>query len=828
MAGHLFSEGKGILSSSCTAREIARNRKRASYVVFEQGEARTMQRGRLRTGLIILGWNVAVMGFGQTPERIQSLRRALYHAALEREIFENGGARVLGLASSGVALDDESQGLFWNPATLASRESVALSLSDEPFASRGQREGSFALSGNLTSWTKDPIGSFGLASWGQGWEDPTRHRMFVFGYASPREEGLAFGVGMRSVRRVLGGESFSGTGMDGGLHYRYEVGNGNVFLAGISATHFGMRLTDRNRQAMPQWMSSPLVRLGIAYRWRDHAVVTTQLTYAHDTLRLLENRYRWHIGFEQGFLQNRFVLRTGYMSTLRRGHIERGLWAFGASARMGLGQVDYAFVTGGDGLGGNLSPRHLLSMSVAWEGVSRVRPASPRTTFVSAEPPQRLTFPTANPYVTIQNEVFSPNGDGRKDTVTFVLNRLPATWRFEIADAHHEVVYVHRGTSESASVELEWDGKDQGHRPVPEGLYSWRLLDESRETETIAKGVVTVDQTPPALVFVSDPLVLVKGKASSAVRFRMRADEANLLSSWELRVSDDETVWLATKGQNRMPSGFVWRNWRDVVDDGAAPKVEIAATDEAGNDAHQTFLLPVLDLRKVSGKIDARGIVIPVTDALFVKGSDQLREEAQRLIQQLAVAMRSATNLRLTIEQGVNPVSRVASKGRIETLRSAFQRAGVDVSRLGIRAGAEEGMRMVLSGRPELPPSTLTRTPPKTGPLPEPQSPVPSVMPLPALVEPLSPEVASTPSHVRYSVLVGSFRDEGKAVQLAREVARLQIGAPVRVERALLDSGIWFRVLVGEFSDRESAASTHQTVKERVNANAILFAANPN
>lgn len=786
-----------------------------------------MQRGQLRAGLMIFGWGVALVGISQTSESVQVFRRALYTAALEREIFENGGARVLGLASAGVALDDESQGLFWNPATLASREPASLSLADEPFAPPGQRKGSLALSGNLTSWVEEPIGSLGLASWGQGRGNP-RDRLFVLGYASPQEKGLAFGVGMRSVRRVIGGESFTGTGMDGGLHYRYEVGNGDVFLAGISATNFGMRLTDLNRQAMPQWMSPPLVRLGIAYRWRKEALVTAQFTYAHDVLRLLENRYRWHIGFERGFLQNRFALRTGYMSTFRRGHIERGLWALGASVRVGLGQVDYAFVTGGDGLGGNLSPRHLLSMSAAWEGVPRVRPAPSKTALVSAGPSKKPTPPTTHPYVAIQNEVFSPNGDGQKDTVTFVLNRLPATWRFEIADSNHGVVRVHRGTPGIAAAELEWNGKDLGNRPLPEGLYYWRLLDESRETEPIAKGVVAIDRTAPALAFVSDPLVLVKGKASSAVRFQVRVEEANLLSSWELRVGEGKTVWLAAKGENRMPSGFVWRNWRSAVEDGVTPKVELVAVDEAGNRAQQMFLLPVLDLRRVSGKTDARGIVVPVTDALFVKGSDQLREDAQRLVEQLAAAMRSAANLRLTIEQGANPVSRVASKGRVEALRSAFQRAGVDVSRLDVRTGAEEGVRVVLRGRPELPPLTLTQTPQKSEPLPEPKTSVPPATPSPALVEPSSPEVASAPPRARYSVLVGSFRDEERAVQLAREIARLQVGAPVRVEKAQLDSGIWFRVLVGEFSDRESAAPTHQTVKERVNANAILFAANPN
>jgi cell division septation protein DedD len=789
---------------------------------------------------LAVGWGVASVGIAQAVDGNLLVRRSLYDAAVEREIFDSGDARVLGLASAGVALDDGPQGLFWNPASLAGLEPVSISLTDEPVASRSvEREGSLALSGNLTSLTGEPIGSIGAASWAHGWgSDLARHRTLALGYASPKENGLSFGVGLRFVRRAIGSERFAGTGMDGGLHYRYDFRNGDALLAGASATNFGMRLDDRNRQAMPLWMSPPLARFGIAYRSSTNALLATQLTYAHDTLRLLEDRYRWHVGFEQGFLQNRFAVRTGYTSTVRRGHVDRGLWAFGASARLMSGRFDYAFATGGDGLGGNIRSRHVVSMSVAWAGVPHANPAPamPAVHAVAATgtEPAKPILNTTNPYVAIRNEVFSPNGDGLQETTTFVLSQLPATWRFEITDAAHNVVRSHRGTPGSTSAELDWNGKNVGNRPVPDGLYYWRLLDGSKETEPIAKGVVTVDTTAPALAFVSDPLVLVKGSDSSDVRFRMRADDGSLLSSWELRVvGGNAATLLASKGGARLPSSLVWRNWRDVVSNGVAPMVELVVVDEAGNRAQRTFHLPVVDLRKVSGRTDARGIVVPVTDGLFVDGSDRLRDDAQALIGQLAVAMQSASNLRLTIEQGANPVSRAVSTGRVEALRSAFQRAGVAASRLDVRpGGASDGrMMVVLSGRPELPAPTLTRTPRRTESRPTTTEPATSVQrtPAPSVVEPSSSEVASTPNATRgrYSVLVGSFREQEKAAQLAREVTRLQLGAPARVESAQLESGVWYRVLVGEFTDRESAAPTHQTVRERVNADAILFAANP-
>lgn len=788
---------------------------------------------------LAVGWGVASVGIAQAVDGDLLVRRSLYDAAVEREIFDSGDARVLGLASAGVALDKGPQGLFRNPASLAGVEPVALSLSDEPLAPRNAgREGSLALSGNLTSLTREPIGSFGVASWAHGWgSDLARHRTIVLGYASPKENGLSFGVGLRSVRRYFGSERFAGLGMDGGLHYRYEFSSGDELLVGASSTNFGMRLDDRSRQAMPLWMSPPLARFGIAYRTDANAVVATQVTYAHDTLRLLEDRYRWHIGFEQGFLRNRFALRTGYTSTVRRGHVDRGLWAFGASANVMNGRLDYAFATGGDGLGGNIRTRHVVAMSVAWAGVPNVHPAPamPTARAVTATKTEPTTpLPKAsNPYVAIRNEVFSPNGDGSQETTTFVLNQLPTAWRFEITDAAHNVVRQHRGTPGSATAELEWNGKDAGNRPVPDGFYYWRLLDTLRETEPIAKGVVTVDTTAPALAFVSDPLALVKGSESSEVRFRMRADDVSLLSSWELRVvGKNAATLLASKGGARMPSSLVWRNWRDAVSDGAAPQVELVAVDEAGNRAQRTFHLPVVDLRKVSGRTDARGIVVPVTDGLFVKGSDQLRDDAQELIRQLSVATQSASNLRLTIEQGANPVSRAVSTGRVEALRSAFERAGVSASRLGVRpSGASDGqMTVVLSGRPDLPAPTLTRTPRRTDPRPTTeQASSGQRTRAAAVVEPSSSEVASTPNATRgrYSVLVGSFREQDKAAELAREVTRLQLGAPARVESAQLASGVWYRVLVGEFSDRESAAPTHQTVRERVNAGAILFAANP-
>lgn len=144
---------------------------------------------------------------------------------------------------------------------------------------------------------------------------------------------------------------------------------------------------------------------------------------------------------------------------------------------------------------------------------------------------QGLKNQPAGIFGTDVDEVFSPvcDCDSATASIAFKL-REPDRLDISIVDgSEHVVRTIERGREyEQGPVEIEWDGRDDAGRVLPEGEYQPRIrLQDDRTTYTLPNPI-RIDVTPPRLELVTvRPTVLSPDgdRRGDRVTFRYRLDE---------------------------------------------------------------------------------------------------------------------------------------------------------------------------------------------------------------------------------------------------------------------------------------------------------------
>ncbi len=115
----------------------------------------------------------------------------------------------------------------------------------------------------------------------------------------------------------------------------------------------------------------------------------------------------------------------------------------------------------------------------------------------------------------VSTDIFSPNGDGILDTVSFNATiSQEATWTVSIKNNYDNVVQTYSGYGKSFT--QVWDGKDMAGNVVSEGNYLY-CLDAPNDNGGIrpVKGEIIVDNTPPlAEIILPDENTKVSGSVT--------------------------------------------------------------------------------------------------------------------------------------------------------------------------------------------------------------------------------------------------------------------------------------------------------------------------
>jgi outer membrane protein OmpA-like peptidoglycan-associated protein/flagellar hook assembly protein FlgD len=212
----------------------------------------------------------------------------------------------------------------------------------------------------------------------------------------------------------------------------------------------------------------------------------------------------------------------------------------------------------------------------------------------------------------IDKSIFSPNRDGKKDTVALRLD-VPITsgissWKVEIKNAADAAVYAFSGTDDLPSAVI-FDGRNLDGNIIPEGSYKARLelMYINGNNPTAESPLFSVDLTPPSARITTEyNLFSPNGDGNRDVIpvYQETSEE----ETWYGRITDQEgklvkeVVW-----QGRADSRVIWDGLDAegrLAPDGSYT-YRLSAEDKAGNSTTSSPISFTLDTEETSAILSA-------------------------------------------------------------------------------------------------------------------------------------------------------------------------------------------------------------------------------
>lgn len=171
-----------------------------------------------------------------------------------------------------------------------------------------------------------------------------------------------------------------------------------------------------------------------------------------------------------------------------------------------------------------------------------------------------------------QYRVFSPTGDGRRDTVRIEQRVTPGDdWTMEILDGEDEVVLTREYTDRVEP--FTWDGLDAEGNPVPDGEYRYvlRSVDRAgnRTTGTIVLEVDTVlDEPELTLALDPQPYAPDAEGPDGILKIRLSVLAETIIREWDVEILDPRGMTFHRfSGEGTPPPVIEWdgRNAQGVL-----------------------------------------------------------------------------------------------------------------------------------------------------------------------------------------------------------------------------------------------------------------------
>ncbi len=164
------------------------------------------------------------------------------------------------------------------------------------------------------------------------------------------------------------------------------------------------------------------------------------------------------------------------------------------------------------------------------------------------------------------DNIFSPNNDGIKDTVTFrqkvSSERGLEEWRFRIYDPQSNIVREFNGDNNLSS-EIVWDGRDKKNNTLPDGIYSYNVqlrFDSGNHPSSEGKKI-RIKTTPPYIVIKPEYMSFSpnNAQAQNTIAFdnTIQGDSDDIFN---IRIIDftGNLVYYNSYRKTDFPEKFVW------------------------------------------------------------------------------------------------------------------------------------------------------------------------------------------------------------------------------------------------------------------------------
>lgn len=437
------------------------------------------------------------------------------------------GARPVGMGGAYVAVADNADAIFWNPAGLSQIDDLHFSFTHVHWFQQIQYEalnGAQALSNQLSfglglqflhtsgierRFTENDIEPVNTFSSGQF--------AAKIALAGRLPAGFGWGVSGNLIQQQIDYQNAVGGGMDVGLLSNFA---NSGFRAGVVVQNLGSKL-----KFVAEEFELPLtMRIGASKSIVDQKfLISGQASF----LRYFLPRYQVgsEVCFDVGHQLNpvAFLFRVGYRWQQEE-KVQSG-YSAGLGIKFPYGNLtcylDYAYQPFGF-----LGETHQFSLNMRFNEEIKVD--------VQASPAS-----------------FSPNDDGyldETDLAMFVENlKYPRKWKLTIFDSQKQPV---KNFEESSlpPASVIWDGTDDFGNGVPDGQYTYRLSVTREDGEVVMSALkpLEVDLQGPLVDAFAQPdyILLDRKQRRPTIRFELeqyrRLDEVDMerLKRWKLDVFD--------------------------------------------------------------------------------------------------------------------------------------------------------------------------------------------------------------------------------------------------------------------------------------------------
>ncbi len=172
------------------------------------------------------------------------------------------------------------------------------------------------------------------------------------------------------------------------------------------------------------------------------------------------------------------------------------------------------------------------------------------------------TIEITAPYV-----VFSPDGDGKKDT--FTVDQVSSDedlWEAAILDKASAVIRTFYWKNKAQK--LQWDGKTEEGNKIPDGIYTYRILATDRAGNKVQEEIKGIElDTKPTPVFLT---VQAAGfspnedKYMDAIEFKIYVENQTGIRSWKLDIAHTEKGTEKTfSGTTKVDAAARWDGMTD-------------------------------------------------------------------------------------------------------------------------------------------------------------------------------------------------------------------------------------------------------------------------
>ena len=179
--------------------------------------------------------------------------------------------------------------------------------------------------------------------------------------------------------------------------------------------------------------------------------------------------------------------------------------------------------------------------------------------------PIQILVDTVPPRISISADplLFSPNGDGIKDTITIAQESVPGDdWSGRIRSASGATVrsYTWKGQAKN----FTWDGKDSNGKLVPNGAYSYEVVSvdaAGNSASASIKGIMVDATKPRVFVTASDNGISPNSDGiRDEVSFSLTVENREGVDSWRFSLLDSKGVERSFFGGSGsdVPTRLVW------------------------------------------------------------------------------------------------------------------------------------------------------------------------------------------------------------------------------------------------------------------------------